>query len=159
MQDYQKVGSDLKTVLVNTAVYHNGGANAVQEMAYGLSAAVQYHWKGKSKGFLLLRFPKKIVFSFAVDSNYFMSIAKLRAARRLWAGLAEAFDTASDHFKMTIHAITSELTETLYDQHVNILRTTNQAFAAAIGGIQYLQIHPFTHATGETDEFFRKNCP
>ncbi|MBR8644642.1 hypothetical protein KEH51_09565 [[Brevibacterium] frigoritolerans] len=96
---------------------------------------------------------RKIVFSFAVDSNYFMSIAKLRAARRLWAGLAEAFDTASDHFKMTIHAVTSELTETLYDQHVNILRTTNQAFAAAIGGIQYLQIHPFTHATGETDEF------
>lgn len=81
-----------------------------------------------------------------------MSIAKLRAARRLWAGLAEAYDTASDHFKMTIHAVTSELTETLYDQHVNILRTTNQALQQLLG-IQYLQIHPFTHATGETDEF------
>ncbi|MFS0599213.1 methylmalonyl-CoA mutase family protein [Peribacillus frigoritolerans] len=153
IQDYQKVGSDLKTVLINTAVYHNGGANAVQEIAYGLSAAVQYLLEGQKQGLSIAAVSEKIVFSFAVDSNYFMSIAKLRAARRLWAGLAEAFDTASDHFKMTIHAVTSELTETLYDQHVNILRTTNQAFSAAIGGIQYLQIHPFTHATGETDEF------
>jgi methylmalonyl-CoA mutase len=153
IQDYQKVGRDLKTVLINTAVYHNGGANAVQEIAYGLSAAVQYLLEGQKQGLSIASVSERIVFSFAVDSNYFMSIAKLRAARRLWAGLAEAFDTASDHFKMAIHAVTSELTETLYDQHVNILRTTNQAFAAAIGGIQYLQIHPFTHATGETDDF------
>ncbi|WP_141993860.1 methylmalonyl-CoA mutase family protein [Bacillus sp. B4EP4a] len=153
IQDYQNVGRDLKTVLINTAVYHNGGANAVQEIAYGLSAAVQYLLEGQKQGLSIASVSEKIVFSFALDSNYFMSIAKLRAARRLWAGLAEAFDTASDHFKMAIHAVTSELTETLYDQHVNILRTTNQAFAAAIGGIQYLQIHPFTHATGETDDF------
>ncbi|MFE3974119.1 MULTISPECIES: methylmalonyl-CoA mutase family protein [unclassified Peribacillus] len=153
IQDYQKVGRDLKTVLINTAVYHNGGANAVQEIAYGLSAAVQYLLEGQKQGLSISSVSERIVFSFAVDSNYFMSIAKLRAARRLWAGLAEAFDTAPDHFKMAIHAVTSELTETLYDQHVNILRTTNQAFAAAIGGIQYLQIHPFTHATGESDDF------
>ncbi|MEY9868241.1 methylmalonyl-CoA mutase [Peribacillus sp. B2I2] len=153
IQDYQKIGRDLKTVLINTAVYHNGGANAVQEIAYGLSAAVQYLLEGQKQGLSISSVSERIVFSFAVDSNYFMSIAKLRAARRLWAGLAEAFDTAQDHFKMAIHAVTSELTETLYDQHVNILRTTNQAFAAAIGGIQYLQIHPFTHATGEADDF------
>lgn len=153
IQDYQKIGRDLKTVLINTAVYHNGGANAVQEIAYGLSAAVQYLLEGQKQGLSISSVSERIVFSFAVDSNYFMSIAKLRAARRLWAGLAEAFDTAQDHFKMAIHAVTSELTETLYDQHVNILRTTNQAFAAAIGGIQYLQIHPFTHATGEVDDF------
>ena len=49
--------------------------------------------------------------------------------------------------------MTSEVTETLYDQYVNILRTTNQAFAAAIGGIQYLQINPLNHASGEWDDF------
>ena len=159
IQDYQKVGRDLKTVLINTAVYHNGGANAVQEIAYGLSAAVQYLLEGQKQGLSIASVSEKIVFSFAVDSNYFMSIAKLRAARRLWAGLAEAFDTASDHFKMAIHAVTSELTETLYDQHVNILRTTNQAFAAAIGGIQYLQIHPFTSSQLVNLMIFQKELP
>ncbi|CAH0178881.1 putative methylmalonyl-CoA mutase small subunit [Peribacillus sp. Bi96] len=153
IQDYQKVGPDLKTILINTSVYHNGGANAVQEIAYGLSAAVQYVLEGQKQGLSITEVSERIVFSFAVDSNYFMSIAKLRAARRLWAGLSEAFDTAPDYFKMAIHAVTSELTETLYDKHVNILRTTNQAFAAAIGGIQYLQIHPFNHASGESDDF------
>lgn len=153
IQDYQQVGPDLKSVLVNTAIFHNGGANAVQELAYGLAVAVQYVLEGQKQGLSIRDITEKIVFSFAVDSNYFMSIAKLRAARRLWAGLAEAFEEDSANFKMTIHAVTSELTETLYDQHVNILRTTNQAFAAAIGGIQYLQIHPFNHASGASDEF------
>ncbi|MFJ7746104.1 methylmalonyl-CoA mutase family protein [Peribacillus sp. NPDC097295] len=152
IQDYQQVGPDLKSVLVNTAIFHNGGANAVQELAYGLAVAVQYVLEGQKQGLSIRDIAEKIVFSFAVDSNYFMSIAKLRAARRLWAGLAEAFEEDSAYFKMTIHAVTSELTETLYDQHVNILRTTNQAFAAAIGGIQYLQIHPFNHASGAFNE-------
>ncbi|AOH55636.1 hypothetical protein ABE28_014850 [Peribacillus muralis] len=152
-EEYQKVGQNLKTVLIDTAVYHNGGANAVQEIAYGLSVAVHYLLEGQKQGLPIAAFAEKIVFSFAVDSNYFMTIAKLRAARRLWACIGEAFETAPDHFKMSIHAVTSELTETLYDEHVNILRTTNQAFAAAIGGIDYLQIHPFNHASGGTDDF------
>lgn len=153
IEEYQKIGQDLKTVLINTAIYHNGGANALQEIAYGLSAAVQYLWEGQKQGLPIASLAEKIVFSFAVDSNYFMTIAKLRAARRLWACLAEAFETAPEHFKMAIHAVTSELTETLYDEHVNILRTTNQAFAAAIGGIEYLQIHPFNHASGGIGDF------
>ncbi|MFJ7847466.1 methylmalonyl-CoA mutase family protein [Peribacillus sp. NPDC097224] len=153
IQDYQQIGPDLKSILVNTASFHNGGANAIQELAYGLAVAVQYIWEGQKQGISVRDIVGKIVFSFAVDSNYFMSIAKIRAARRLWAGLAEAFEEDAEYFKMVIHAVTSELTETLYDQHVNILRTTNQAFAAAIGGIQYLQIHPFNHASGECNEF------
>ncbi|WP_082630114.1 methylmalonyl-CoA mutase family protein [Peribacillus muralis] len=153
IEEYQKVGQDVKTVLIDTAVYHNGGANAVQEISYGLSVAVQYLLEGQKQGVPIASLAEKIVFSFAVDSNYFMTIAKLRAVRRLWACLAEAFETDAEHFKMSIHAVTSELTETLYDEHVNILRTANQAFAAAIGGIDYLQIHPFNHASGGTDDF------
>lgn len=152
IQEYQQIGPDLKSILINTAIFHNGGASAVQELGYGLALAVQYVMEGQRQGLSIPDITEKIVFSFAVDSNYFMSIAKLRAARRIWAGLAEAFNIDSDYFKMTIHAVTSELTETLYDQHVNILRTTNQAFAAAIGGIQYLQIHSFDHATGKYND-------
>jgi methylmalonyl-CoA mutase len=58
IQDYQKIGRDLKTVLINTAVYHNGGANAVQEIAYGLSAAVQYLLEGQKQGLSIARSEK-----------------------------------------------------------------------------------------------------
>lgn len=153
IQQYEELSSELKTILIKTSVFHNGGANAVQELAYGLSTAVQYLVEGQKQGLSVESLADKMVFSFSIDSNYFMNIAKLRAARRLWAGLSAAFEANPEHFKMHIHAVTSEVTETLYDQYVNILRTTNQAFAAAIGGIQYLQINPLDHATGEWDDF------
>lgn len=149
---YESFAPELKTILIKTPVFHNGGANAVQELAYGLAVAVQYLLEGQKQGLAVESIASKIVFSFAVDSNYFMNIAKLRAARRLWAGVATAFNVDPAYFKMHIHAATSEVTETLYDPYVNILRTTNQAFAAAVGGIQYLQINPFNHVSGVTDE-------
>ena len=152
IQQYEEVSSELKTILIKTPVFHNGGANAVQELAYGLAVAVQYLLEGQKQGLSVESIADKMVFSFSIDSNYFMNIAKLRAARRLWAGLSAAFNANPEHFKMSIHAVTSEVTETLYDQYVNILRTTNQAFAAAIGGIQYMQINPLNHAYGEWDD-------
>lgn len=153
IQQYEVLSPELKTILIKTSVFHNGGANAVQELAYGLSTAVQYLLEGQKQGLSVESLADKMVFSFSIDSNYFMNIAKLRAARRLWAGLSAAFSAIPEHFKMSIHAVTSEVTETLYDQYVNILRTTNQAFAAAIGGIQYMQINPLDHAYGEWDDF------
>ena len=153
IQQYEALSPELKTILIKTSVFHNGGANAVQELAYGLSTAVQYLLEGQKQGLSVESLADKMVFSFSIDSNYFMNIAKLRAARRLWAGLSAAFAVNPEHFKMSIHAVTSEVTETLYDQYVNILRTTNQAFAAAIGGIQYMQINPLDHAYGEWDDF------
>jgi methylmalonyl-CoA mutase len=153
IQEYDQEYPQLKTMLVNTAIYHNSGATAVQELAIGLSTAVYYLLAAQKQGLTVEEITDKLIFSFAVDSHYFMSIAKLRAARRLWAGLSEAFQAKSESFKMHIHAVTSERTESGYDQYVNILRTANQAFAAAIGGIQYLQIHPFDHVTGHSDDF------
>ncbi|MDQ0220781.1 methylmalonyl-CoA mutase [Peribacillus cavernae] len=144
---------NVKTILIKTSVYHNGGANAVQEVAYGLAEAVHYLNEGQEYGLSLAELTDKIVFSFAIDSNYFMNIAKLRAARRLWAMLAEAYGVSPDYFKMHIHAVTSRVTETLYDKHVNILRTANQAFAAVVGGVQYLQIHPFDRLHGTENDF------
>ncbi|WP_160118475.1 methylmalonyl-CoA mutase subunit beta [Bacillus sp. V59.32b] len=133
----------IKSIFIKTSVYHNGGAHALQELAFGFAEAVHYLNEGQKHGLSLEELTSKIVFSFAIDSNYFMNIAKLRAGRRLWALLAEAYDVPPDYFKMNIHAETSKVTETLYDKHVNILRTANQAFAAAVGGVQYMQVHPF----------------
>ena len=142
----------LKTVLIKGSSYHNAGAHAVQEIAYALSTAALYMEEGLKRGMDPGRLAEKTVFSFAADSNFFLSIAKVRAARRLWAQMAAAFDSEPKAFRMHIHAVTSGLSETVYDEHVNILRTANQAFAAAAGGIQYLEIHPFTHASGREDK-------
>ena len=87
--------------MIKTSVFHNGGANAVQELAYGLSTAVQYLLEGQKQGLSVESIADKIVFSFSIDSNYFMNIAKLRAARRLWAGLSAAFAANPEHFKMS----------------------------------------------------------
>lgn len=151
IKQFQEQSDQMKTILIKTPVFHNAGANAVQEIAIGLSIAAYYLEEGQKQGLTVQSIVEKIVFSFAVDSNYFMGIAKLRAARRLWAGMAEAYGANPESFKMNIHAVTSQVTETMYDEHVNLLRTTNQAFAAAIGGIQYLEIHPFSHVSGRED--------
>ncbi|MGX2960377.1 methylmalonyl-CoA mutase family protein [Peribacillus sp. JNUCC 23] len=151
IKQYQEKSAQMKTVLIKTPVFHNAGANAVQEIAIGLSIAAYYIEEAQKQGLAVQDFVEKIVFSFALDSTYFMGIAKLRAARRLWAGMAEAYGANCESFKMNIHAVTSRVTETKYDEHVNLLRTANQAFAATIGGIQYLEIHPFSHASGRED--------
>lgn len=139
----------LKSMLIKSVTYHNAGASAIQELAYALATAALYVEEGQKNGFTVENLADKLIFSFAVDSDYFMNIAKLRAARRLWAQFAEAYDADPDHFKMVIHAVTSERSETLYDEHANILRTANQAFAAVIGGIQYLEVHPYNHASAK----------
>lgn len=143
---------EVKSILIKSVSYHNAGASAIQELAYALATAALYLAEGQKNGFTVEDLADKMIFSFAVDSDYFMNIAKLRAARRLWAQFADAYHADADHFKMVIHAVTSERSETLYDEHVNILRTANQAFASAIGGIQYLEVHPFNHTSSKENQ-------
>ncbi|WP_110927500.1 methylmalonyl-CoA mutase family protein [Bacillus massiliglaciei] len=160
LSGYSKAFPSLKTVLIKTQVYHNAGANAVQEIAFGLSAAARYLEAGLEKGMDAGDIAGLMVFSFAVSSDYFMNIAKLRAARRLWAAMAEAYEADPERFKMHIHGITSEAEGTVCDPHVNILRTANQAFAAAVGGVQSLEILPFDHTIGtasDTSERIARN--
>ncbi|MBN8200406.1 methylmalonyl-CoA mutase subunit beta [Bacillus sp. NTK034] len=143
----------LKTIMVNSAIYHNGGANAVQELAFSLAAGVnhlQYFLeKGKSTEEML----SKMVFKFAVGSNFFMEIAKLRAARVLWGKVAEAYGADGDGKKMVISAETSFFTKSAYDSYVNMLRAGNEAFAAILGGVQYLHVSPFNDPEGSQTPF------
>ena len=152
LRELDNYAPQLKSILIKSVTYHNAGASAIQELACVLATAALYIEEGQKNGFTVEDLADKMIFSFAIDSDYFMNIAKLRAARRLWAQFAEAYQADADHFKMVIHAVTSERSETLYDEHVNILRTTNQAFASAIGGIQYLEVHPFNHASSKENQ-------
>ncbi|WP_079510323.1 methylmalonyl-CoA mutase family protein [Mesobacillus jeotgali] len=143
----------LKTVLVNTVPYHESGANAVQELAAGMAAGVYLLQKLLDQGWELKKALSKIVFHFAIGSNFFMETAKLRAARILWSKSAEAFGAEPEDRKMIISAETSSFTKTIFDPYVNMLRAGNEAFAAVLGGIQYLHTGSFDEAAGTTSPF------
>ena len=84
---------------------------------------------------------RKLRFSFSVSSNYFMEIAKFRAARLLWANIVKGYNPEKNcACKMQIHAETSKWNQTVYDPYVNMLRGTTEAMSAAIGGVYSLEV-------------------
>ncbi len=110
--------------------FHNAGATAVQELAFALAAGVDRLAAGD----------QDIAFIFAVGSNYFFEIAKLRAARLLWAQAAEAFGAPSTTH---LQARTAIANKSLYDPYTNLLRVTTEALSAVIGGCDSLIVEPF----------------
>ena len=139
---------EIKTILVNSKPYHEAGADAVKELAYGLAIGSHYVAEGMQQGLTSSEIAEKMIFSFSIDSVFFMQIAKLRAARKLWYAIGKAYGQ-DNSFKMNIHAQTSRRNKTSFDRHVNLLRTTNEALAAVIGNCQYLTIDPFDELLNE----------
>ncbi len=144
---------DLKTILVDTTPYHNGGANAVQEIAISLATAVFHLEELSNRNIPIETMLSKYIFHFSVGANFFMEIAKLRAARLLWSELVKAYGGSTEDQKMVISARTSSFTKTVYDPYVNLLRSSNEAFAAVIGGVQYLHVSPYNELEGNGGEF------
>jgi len=141
---------NLKTVLVNTSSYHHGGANAVQELAIAAATGTFYLQHLSESGWSLEKILSKMIFHFSIGSNFFMELSKLRAARILWNKITEVFGAKVESRGIQIAADTSAFTKTAYDPHVNILRAGNEAFAAVLGGIQYLHVESFNAITGST---------
>ncbi|RSD27368.1 methylmalonyl-CoA mutase family protein [Mesobacillus subterraneus] len=144
---------EVKTVLVDTTPYHNSGANAVQELAAAISTGVYLLERLSENGWEIKKALSKMIFHFAIGSNFFMETAKLRAARLLWSKAAEAFGAHAEERKMKISAETSRFTKTVFDPYVNLLRTGNEAFAAILGGIQFLHTGTFEEAAGRASAF------
>jgi methylmalonyl-CoA mutase len=137
---------NLRTLLVNTTTYHNGGANAIQEL--GIAAAEGVFYLDSLEALEAEKTMNKLIFKFSIGSNYFMEIAKLRAARIIWNKVAEAYGVNENSCAMHIAAETSMFTKTVFDPYVNLLRGGNEAFAAVVGGVQYLHVAPFDQLTG-----------
>ncbi|WP_338749985.1 methylmalonyl-CoA mutase family protein [Bacillus sp. FJAT-52991] len=157
-QRYPKV----KTVVINTVPYDLAGATAIQEIAIALSQAVFYIEWLKEKGWTPLEAVQLFSFHFAIGSQFFMEVAKLRAFRKLWTALCESYQIHGEAVKVTVGAETSEFTLSKLDRHVNILRTGSEAFAALLGGVEYLQVTPFDQFNGTTStlaERVAKNIP
>lgn len=119
---------------------HDAGATAVQELGYSLAEGVERLANAAN----VADAAKGIEFVFAIGSNYFLEIAKLRAARLLWAQAVSAFGPTGDQARlMRIHARTSRLNKSGLDPNTNLLRVTTEAMAAAIGGCRSLTVEPF----------------
>jgi len=136
---------------ISISGYHmeEAGATSVQELAFTLADGLEYARAALSRGLRIDEFAPRLSFFFGIGTNFFMEIAKLRAARLLWARLVEQFspeDPASLALRM--HCQTSGVSLTEQDPHNNIIRTTIEALAAVLGGTQSLHTNSFDEALG-----------
>jgi methylmalonyl-CoA mutase len=136
---------------ISISGYHmeEAGATSVQELAFTLADGLEYVRAALSRNLKIDEFAPRLSFFFGIGMNFFMEIAKLRAARLLWARLMEQFaakDPASLALRM--HCQTSGVSLTEQDPHNNIIRTTIEALAAVLGGTQSLHTNSFDEALG-----------
>jgi methylmalonyl-CoA mutase len=145
---------NFKIINVNGLAMHNAGATIVQELGYALAVANEYLAFATEKGIASEKIASKMQFTLSVGSNYFMEIAKLRAARLLWATLIEQYRPACDcAYHLTLNTVASSWNKTLYDPYVNMLRSTTEAMSAALGGADSIALKPFDIAYKQEDEF------
>ena len=145
--DAVKAYPHVRVIGVEAYAVHAAGADTVQELACGLAMGSEYLHQLSEQGCAIDEAACRIQFTFAVGANYFMEIAKFRAARMLWANVVKAYGAQKDcGMKMKIHAVTSEWNQTIYDAHVNMLRATTEAMSAAIAGVDSLEVLPFDYA-------------
>ncbi|WP_198542171.1 methylmalonyl-CoA mutase small subunit [Mycolicibacterium peregrinum] len=138
-------GGGVRAITVDGPAFHNLGSSAAWELAGSIAAAVAYLRLLSDGGVATPDALRQISFRYAADDDQFMTIAKLRVARQLWARVAEVVG-AADSGAARIHAVSSLPMMTQRDPWVNMLRTTLAAFAAGVGGADTVQVHPFDAA-------------
>ena len=143
-----------KVLAVNAFYFNNAGAYISQELGYALAWGNELLAKLTEAGLDATEVAKKIKFNFGISSNYFMEIAKFRAARWLWAEIVAAYNPACQcACKMHVHAQTSEWNMTVYDAHVNLLRSQTEAMSAALAGVDSITVRPFDKTYQTPDDF------
>ena len=147
----------VRIVTVAGQTFGNSGSTIVEELAFTLSAGHDYLVRLTDAGLDVDAAARKLRFSFSVRSNYFMEIAKFRAARMLWANIVKGYGPAKNcACKMQIHAETSRWNQTVYDPYVNMLRGTTEAMSATIAGVHSLEVMPFDASFENPTEFSKR---
>ncbi len=144
------------TLAVNATIYQNGGGNSVQQLAFAMSTAIAHIRALQKRDFTIDDIAPRIRFLFAIGSDFFMEIAKLRAARLLWAQIVDSFGGSVASQKISIHAQTAVSNKSILDPHNNMLRSTTEALAAAIANVDSLQTDPFDARNTPPNEFSRR---
>ncbi len=143
-------------VTADGTVFHDAGASDAQELGIGTAVGVAYLRALTDAGLSVDEALERIEFRWAVTAEQFPSIAKLRAARRIWDRVAELSGAAPTRRGQYQHAVTSAAALTQRDPWVNMLRTTIGCFAAAVGGADAITVAPFDSAIGRSDAFARR---
>ena len=149
-----KEGSpQLGSIAVRTDVYHDAGANAVQELAIALATSVVYMRELIDRELKADFVAGKLHFFLSIGENFFMEMAKLRAIKRLWSQVVRAFGADVAAGKINLHVRTGQRNKTQLDPHVNMLRATTEALAGAIGGVDSIMVAPFDAPLGASNDF------
>ncbi|NGO80434.1 methylmalonyl-CoA mutase [Streptomyces sp. YC504] len=143
----------LRALTVDALPYHEAGASAGQELGASMATAVAYLRELTEAGLTAEQAVGQLEFRYAASADQFLTIAKFRAARRLWARVAEVCGTEGAQRQ---HAVTSSVMMSRRDPWVNMLRTTVATLAAGVGGAESVTVLPFDHALGLPDAFARR---
>ena len=144
----------IRAITVDATVHHDQGGSDVEELGCSVAAGVAYLRALTESGLSVEQALGQIEFRYAATADQFQTIAKLRAARRLWARVAEVSGAADQGQRQ--HAVTSNAMMTARDPWVNMLRTTIAAFAAGVGGADAVTVQPFDAVLGLPDDFARR---
>lgn len=147
---------NFRVLNVNATKFNNAGAYIYQELGFALANGNEILSKLVEKGLDATLVAKKIKFNFGIGSNYFMEVAKFRAARWLWAEIVKAYTPNAEcgcAAKIYAHAETSTYNMTTFDAHVNLLRSQTEAMSASIAGVNSLTVLPFDEGFKDSDNF------
>ncbi|WP_425471262.1 methylmalonyl-CoA mutase family protein [Saccharothrix texasensis] len=143
----------LRLLVVDGLPFHEAGGSDAQELGASLAAGVAYLRHLTEAGLDVAEAARLLEFRYAATADQFLTIAKFRAARRLWARVTEVAGAPSPQLQ---HAVTSPAMMTRRDPWVNMLRTTVACFGAGLGGADAVTVLPFDHAIGLSDDFARR---
>ncbi len=144
----------LRVLAVDSDMLCNAGAYIYQELGYALTWGAEWLTMMTEAGMDVDTVADRIKFNMGVSSNYFMELAKFRAARMLWAQIVKQYNPSSDDAcKMHVHAVTSRFNQTIYDAHVNLLRSQTECMSAALAGVDSITVTPFDAPYKRPDDF------
>ena len=144
----------LKVLAVDSVMLSDAGAYIFQELGYALAWGAEWLTLLTEAGVSIDKVAPRIKFNMGVSSNYFMELAKFRAGRMLWAQIVEQYKPSCTCLcKMAVHAITSRFNQTIYDAHVNLLRSQTECMSAALAGVDSITVTPFDTPYKRPDDF------
>lgn len=151
--DTLSVLPNFRAVAVNAYKLTNAGAYSYQDLGYALAWGNEYLQQMTEAGVAPELAAQSIKFNLGINGVYFMEIAKLRAARMLWAEIVAQYTDDKESAKMHICAYTTTYNQTVFDSYVNMLRSQTEAMSAALGGVDSMVVVPFDHPYEQPTEF------
>ncbi|EPG72729.1 putative methylmalonyl-CoA mutase, small subunit [Leptospira fainei serovar Hurstbridge str. BUT 6] len=154
LEEYAATWPNYRSLTVHSSTFRDSGSTIVQELAFTLALGSEYLFRLSQTGLKPETVNSQTILQFTVGPDYFLEIAKFRAARTLWAEIFKAYSSETGEASLPfIAAETAKYNYGVYDVHNNMLRATTEAMTAAIGGAEIITVLPFDHLIQPADSF------